>query len=285
MTSADAAPGPSGTPDVWRATDAGSREPRARRLRALVVAVLVASLAVGCSTSSAGGTGGGTSAAGGSTVTVLAAASLSEAFSDLAGRFESEHPGVRVRVSFGSSSKLAQQVAQGAPADLVALAGTTVLAQLPEEAQDPARRTIVARNVLEVATPPDDAAGVSGLADLARPDVAVVLCVETAPCGSAADEVLGRAGVTPNVVSREVDVRSTLAKIALGEADAAIVYHSDVVTAKGRVRGVPIPAALNTTLDYPLVRLTDDVHPAAFAALVSSPAGEAVLVDAGFLAP
>ncbi len=218
-------------------------------------------------------------------MTVLAAASLSEAFTDLARRYESEHPGVRVRVSFGSSAKLAQQVAQGAPADLVALAGTAVLAQLPEEAQDPARRTIVARNVLEIATPPDDAAGVSSLADLARSDVAVVLCVDTAPCGAAADEVLSRAGVSANVVSREVDVRSTFTKIALGEADAAIVYHSDVVTADGRVRGVPIPAALNTTLDYPFVRLTDGAHARAFGALVSGRSGAAALVDAGFLAP
>ena len=285
MTSSDAARGPGGRLEWWPRSDVGPCERTARRLRALGVAVLTASVAIGCSTSGADGGGGDTTAAAGATVTVLAAASLSEPFGDLARRYESEHPGVRVRVSFGSSTKLAQQVAQGAPADVVALAGTRVLAQLPEEARDPARRTIVARNVLEIATPPDDAAGVSGLADLARPDVAVVLCVETAPCGSAADEVLGRAGVAANVVSREVDVRSTLAKIALAEADAAIVYHSDVVTARGRVRGVPIPAALNTTLDYPLVRLSDDVHPTAFAALVSGPAGQAALVDAGFLAP
>ena len=242
---------------------------------------LTASLLAACSPAPADdGDAGGTD-----TVTVLAAASLNDPFTALARRYERDHPGVTVRLSFGSSTKLAQQVAEGAPADLVALAGTAVLAQLPEEARDPGRRTLVARNTLEIATPPDDPAGVTGLADLARPDVDVVLCVATTPCGAAADDVLSRAGVAANVVSREVDVRSTLAKIGLGEADAAIVYHSDVVTARGRVRGVEIPPDENTTLDYPLVRLTDGDHATGFAALVSSPDGRRLLTDAGFLVP
>lgn len=245
-------------------------------------AALTASLLVGCGASTAGSAGGG---ARDRTLTVLAASSLTEPLTTLARAYEADQPGVRVRLSFGSSSKLAQQVAQGAPADVVVLAGTEVLEQLPDEARDMARRTTVARNVLEIATPPDDPANVSGLADLSGADVDVVLCVETAPCGRAADEVLARAGVTANVVSREVDVKSTLAKIGLGEADAAIVYHSDVVTAGGRVRGVAIPAAANTTLDYPLVRLTESADTTGFADLVSSDEGRQALTDAGFLTP
>ena len=242
---------------------------------AAVLAAVAASLLVGCS--------GGTPSDG--TVTVLAAASLTEPLTELATRYQGDHPGTRVRLSFGSSTKLAQQVAQGAPADLVALAGTAAVEQLPATARDPARRTTIARNTLGIVTPPDDPGSVSGLADLARGDLAVVLCVETAPCGAAADEVLERAGIRANVVSREVDVRSTLAKVSLGEADAAIVYHSDVVTAGDRVRGVPIPGAQNTTLDYPLVRLTDGADAAGFATLVSGPHGREVLAAAGFLPP
>ena len=123
---------------------------------------LTASLLAACSPAPADdGDAGGTD-----TLTVLAAASLTDPFTALARRYERDHPGVTVRLSFGSSTKLAQQVAEGAPADLVALAGPAVLAQLPEEARDPGRRTLVARNTLEIATPPDDPAGVTGLADL-----------------------------------------------------------------------------------------------------------------------
>lgn len=251
---------------------------------ALTAGLLTAS-GLGACAATAGSDGGSASDAGDRTLTVLAASSLTDPLTTLARAYEVDHPGVLVRLSFGSSTKLAQQVAQGAPADVVVLAGTAVLEQLPEAARDPSRRTVVARNALEIATPPDDPAGVSSLADLANPAADVVLCVETAPCGSAADDVLERAGVSANVVSREVDVRSTLAKIVLGEADAAIVYHSDVVTAGDQVRGVSIPAAANTTLDYPLVRLTDRADTTGFADLVAGDAGRRTLADAGFLTP
>ncbi|HSF97858.1 MAG TPA: molybdate ABC transporter substrate-binding protein [Ornithinibacter sp.] len=253
-------------------------------LARLTAGLLTASVLGACA-ATAGSDAGSDGDTGDRTLTVLAASSLTDPLTTLARTYEDDHPGVRVRLSFGSSTKLAQQVAQGAPADLVVLAGTAVLEQLPETARDPARRTTVARNVLEIATPPSDPAGVSSLADLANVEADVVLCVETAPCGRAADEVLERAGVMANVVSREIDVRSTLAKIVLGEADAAIVYHSDVVTAGTRVRGVPIPAGANTTLEYPLVRLTDRADTTGFADLVAGDAGRQALTDAGFLTP
>lgn len=256
-----------------------------RAALATLTASLLTASALGACAATAGSDGGSDGESGDRTLTVLAASSLTEPLTTLARAYEVDHPGVRVRLSFGSSTKLAQQVAQGAPADVVVLAGTAVLEQLPETARDPARRTTVARNVLEIATPPSDPAGVSSLADLADPEADVVLCVETAPCGSAADDVLERAGVSANVVSREVDVRSTLTKIVLGEADAAIVYHSDVVTAGDGVRGVPIPTAANTTLDYPLVRITDRADTTGFAELVASDAGRRALADAGFLTP
>ena len=125
----------------------------------------------------------------------------------------------------------------------------------------------------------------ASLADLAKADVDVVLCAETVPCGRAADEVLTKAGVRAHVVSREVDVAATLAKVALGEADAAVVYHSDVVSSRGKVRGVEIPAEQNTTLAYPLALFGDDEAARGFAAFVAGRAGRAALDEAGFLAP
>ena len=232
-----------------------------------------------------GATAGAETASGrtGEVVTVLAAASLTEPFTRLAADYEGAHPGTTVRVSFGSSTTLARQVAEGADADLLATAGTTALDRLGDVT--PIATTTIARNTLEIATPPDDAAGVHSLADLARPDVDVVLCAASVPCGAAADEVLARAGVAAHVVSREVDVRSTVAKVALGEADAAVVYHSDVASSGGRVRGVDIPATLNTTLTYPLVRFGDGAAATAFAAYLVGPEGRAALADAGFLGP
>ena len=236
---------------------------------------------VGGAATGAGAASAGAGVAG--TVTVLAAASLTVPLTDLATAWERANPGAAVRLSFGSSTTLAQQVAQGAPADLLATAGTQPLVQLGDVT--PTETTIIARNTLEIATPPEDPAGVGGIADLGRSDVDVVLCVESAPCGKAADQVLAAAGVTAHVVSREVDAAATLTKVALGEADAAVVYHSDVVSSDGRVRGVEIPADQNTTLDYPLARFTDTATAVGFAAYLGGPQGRAGLTAAGLLSP
>ncbi|MBR7741963.1 molybdate ABC transporter substrate-binding protein [Phycicoccus sp. BSK3Z-2] len=218
-------------------------------------------------------------------VTVLAAASLTEPLTALAERYEADNPGVTVRISFGSSTTLAQQIAEGAPVDVYASAGESALDLLPEDVAADAGRATVARNTVEIATPPDDPGGVSSLADLADPDLDVVLCADTVPCGKAADEVLTAAGVTPNVVSREVDVKATLTKVTLGEADAAMVYHSDVVSAGDDVRGVEIPDADNVTLVYPMLWFSQDPDVVGFADLVRGTDGTSALVEAGFLAP
>jgi molybdate transport system substrate-binding protein len=261
------------------------------RLRVAAPLAAAALLLAGCGGSPAdtaatparGATSGTASTAVTGDVTVLAAASLTKPFTALARSFEAAHPGVGVRLSFGSSTTLAQQVAQGADADLLATAGAAALDQLGDVR--PTATTTIARNTLEMATPTDDPAGVHGLADLAREDVDVVLCAATVPCGTAADEVLAKAGVTPHVVSREVDVSATLAKVTLGEADAAVVYHSDVVSARGTVAGVAIPPEQNTTLVYPLARFGDDAAARALAAYLAGPQGRAALAAAGFLAP
>ena len=190
-------------------------------------------------------------------VTVLAAASLTEPFTRLAAGYEPAHPGTTVRVSFGSSTTLARQVAAGG--------GRRPPRHRRHDRPRPARRrharprpTTIARNTLEIATPPDDPAGVRSARRprQARRRRRAVRRERPVRRGRRRGARPGR--VAAHVVSREVDVGSTLAKVALGEADAAVVYHSDVVSAGGRVRGVEIPAALNTTLTYPLARFGDD---------------------------
>ena len=258
---------------------------RASRLRGALAAILLLASAVtaGCTTESRLTAGGAPQKS--TTVTVLAAASLTEPLTRLAQEYEGTHDGVKVALSFGSSTTLAQQVAEGAPADVVAFAGTPALDLLPKEAIDQGGKATIARNTMEIATPLDNPGGVRGLADLANPSLDVVLCASTVPCGKAADTVLSRAGITAHVVSREVDVKATLAKVQLGEADAALVYHSDVVSAGGRVQGVVIPKVQNTTLDYPLVWLNTKADTTGFAELVRGAEGRAALVRAGFMAP
>lgn len=240
---------------------------------------------VGASTRSTPASSSGAQKSLSGTVTVLAAASLTEPLTELAHDFEQAHPGVSVETSFGSSTTLAQQIAAGAPADLYASAGETALKQVPADLRPASRLSTIARNVLEIATPPGDPAHVSSIRDLSHGDVAVVLCVATAPCGQAADTVLARAGVRAHVVSREIDVKATLAKVRLGEVDAAVVYHSDVVSAGDAVHGVPIPDAVNQTLTYPLLRLGDSAAARAYATYLASPAGVHVLEQHGFLPP
>ncbi|MBC7560945.1 MAG: molybdate ABC transporter substrate-binding protein [Dermatophilaceae bacterium] len=219
------------------------------------------------------------------TVVVLAASSLTESLTAAARDYEKSHPGTDVQLSFASSSTVVTQVNQGAPADLIALAGETAMAPLEKSriARDGTRT--LAANTLEIATPPGNPGKVTTLADLSRPALRVVLCAATVPCGMAAAKALSAAGVVAHVVSYEINVKATLAKVQLGEADAAIVYHSDVVSAGGRVRGVPIPASVNQRLDYPLVRLSEDTATVAFAAYLLSDQGHQRLRDHGFQLP
>ena len=183
-----------------------------RRRRAVVgVAVggaLTVAVLAGCaSPARAGGAGappgaassGATSSSGTGTltgeVTVLAAASLDPVMTDLARDLEREHPGLRVTVSFGASSALAQQVVAGAPADVVVTASAATMRTITDAGDALGRPVVVARNSLEIAVPPENPAGVASLADMARPGVKVALCAPQVPCGAAARRLLDLAGV------------------------------------------------------------------------------------------
>jgi molybdate transport system substrate-binding protein len=254
----------------------------AARVTSPIVAAFALALGVAGCSAAGGAPGNGPTR---HTVVVLAASSLTESLTAIAQDFEASHPGTDVQLSFAASSTVVTQVNQGAPADLVALAGTSAMGPLDKSriAKDGTRS--MASNTLEIATPPTNPGKVNGITDLSRPTLNVVLCAATVPCGKAAAKALSVAGVVAHVVSYETDVKATLAKVQLGEADAAIVYHSDVVSAGIRVRGVQIPASVNQTLDYPLIRLTDDPTTVAFMTYVLSDQGRKRLRDHGFLTP
>jgi molybdate transport system substrate-binding protein len=169
--------------------------------------------------------------------------------------------------SFAGSQQLVAQVQSGAPADVVVTADETTMARLTSaRAVDPP--TVVATNALAIAVAPANPKRVAGLADLARPGLVVVLADPSVPAGRYAADVLARAGVTVRPRSLELDVRAALQKVALGEADAAIVYATDVRFAGAKVAGVDIPAAANVTVRYPAAVVRSTKHRAAAAAYV-----------------
>lgn len=222
-------------------------------------------------------------------VLVLAATSLTSSFTELAARFEEEHPGVTVDLSFGASSALATQVVEGgAPADVFASASAATMHQVVAAERADGAPVLFARNELAIAVPPGNPARIASLRDLARQDVSVALCQVEVPCGALAEAVLAAAGVEITPVTREADVRATLAKVMLGEVDAGVVYVTDVLAAGGDVDRVPIPGDVNAATDYLVAALTRAPNPVAgraFLAYVLSDEGAAVLASAGFARP
>jgi molybdate transport system substrate-binding protein len=227
--------------------------------------------------------GGGS---GDTTITVLAASSLTGTFTELGKKFEAEHDGVRVRFAFDSSATLAQQATQGAPADVLATADRSTM-DSAESAQASTPKTF-ASNVMVLATPADNPAHIQSFSDLDKPSVKYVMCVPTAPCGKVAQALLDQDHVTGKPVSQEVDVKSVLAKLTEGEADAGIVYATDVVAAGSDVTSIPIPGSAGQLTTYPIVALKqsgDSDLAQEFVNLVLGPTGQQVLQQAGFGKP
>jgi molybdate transport system substrate-binding protein len=254
------------------------------RMTATAAAVL---LLAGC----AGRTGDGGSAAPPAeerTLTVFAAASLTEVFTELEPRFEEVHPGVDVVFNFGASSDLAQQIVNGGPADLFAAANTSTMQTVVDAGLVEGDPTVFASNVLQIVTPPGNPAGIASFADLARPDLQVVVCAPQVPCGAAAERIEEATCVTLSPVSEEPDVKSTLGKVTTGNADAGLVYATDVHAAGDDVQGIEFPEAAQAVNDYPIAVIAD--APAAdlaraFQGLVIGADGRAVLGSAGFGSP
>lgn len=241
---------------------------------------LLAVLLTGC------GSGEGDEA-GGERLTVFAAASLTGAFTELGAAFEKARPGVKVTFNFGSSATLAQQIAQGAPADVFAAASPATMKTVTDASLATAPRVFV-RNKLQIAVPKDNPAKVDDLEDLTDPKVKVALCAEQVPCGAAARKALTAAGLTVKPVTLEQDVKAALTKVELGEVDAALVYRTDVLASRGKVLGIAFPEADRAVNDYPIATLAGAPNAALarqFVDLVLSADGAAVLTRAGFLAP
>lgn len=214
-------------------------------------------------------------------VTVLAAASLTEAFEAIGTEFEAEHPDISVNFSFDSSATLATQAGQGAPADVLATADPATM-DSAEAAWDGQPR-VFATNTMVLATPPGSA--LTSFGDLNRPGVTYATCVESAPCGAIAQQILRRNQVDVDPVSREVDVKGVLTKVTADEVDAGLVYATDAVSAGASVRTLPIPDADQFANEYPIVPLGQSSRPelaADFIEFVAGPTGQALLADAGF---
>jgi molybdate transport system substrate-binding protein len=221
-------------------------------------------------------------------ITVFAAASLTESFTRLGTEFEQANPSATVTFSFGGSSALAAQINQGAPVDVFAAAAPASMKIVTGAGNAAGEPVTFARNQLVIAVPTGNPKGIAGLADLAGPGVKVALCAEQVPCGAAARTALDAAGVTVTPVTLERDVKAALAKVKLGEVDAALVYRTDARSADADVRGVEFSESTGAINDYPIAVLANAPNRAggeAFVAFVRSAKGMAALTDAGFQAP
>lgn len=223
----------------------------------------------------------------GGTVAVFAAASLTDAFTALAGAFEAAGGGFTVELNVAGSSTLREQILNGAPADVFAAADQSTMAAVVEAglAAEPAD---FARNRLQIAVPAGNPAGVAGLADFADGDLLLGLCAEEVPCGRFGREALAGAGVTPSVDTEEPDVRALLTKVQAGELDAGLVYRTDVLAGGDTVEGIDVPPDQNVTVTYPIAALTEAGEPegaARFVAYVLSAEGQAILARHGFGPP
>jgi molybdate transport system substrate-binding protein len=251
-----------------------------RRAALPLVAVLLAALTVlsaGCGSSS------NSSGDGQRELTVFAASSLTEAFTQLGDQFTAAHPDVKVTFDFAGSSDLVTQLQQGAPADVLATADSSNMDKVAGKTDAPQD---FAGNKLMIAVESGNPKHITGLADLAAKDLKVVLAAPEVPAGKYAQEALAKAGVTVHPVSLEESVKGVVTKVSLREADAGIVYVTDVDAAQGKIDGVEIPEDQNVHATYPIATLTDSAHQddaQAFVKLVLSADGQKVLAEHGFL--
>jgi molybdate transport system substrate-binding protein len=264
---------------------------RLNRPAAVLAAVAAAGVTAACGSSSANSSpaaspSSSASAISGS-VTVLAASSLTGAFTTLAKQFEAAHPGTTIKLSFGASSALALQITNGAPVDVFASASPKNMQQVVTGGEVTTSTNFV-QNVMEIAVPPSNPANITAVADLAKSGVKVALCQAQVPCGATAEQVFTNAKIKVTPVTEEADVKSTLAKVESNEVDAGVVYVTDVLAAKSKVKGIEIPADVNASTEYPIATLTKAPNAAAakaFTAYVLSSTGQSALTAAGFEKP
>ena len=222
------------------------------------------------------------------TLTVFAAASLKTTFTTLGRTFEAEHPGTRVTFSFAGSADLVTQLQQGAPADVLATADTTSMDAAVEDRLVSGTPVPFATNTLEIAVPPDNPARITSFADLSKPGVKLVVCAPQVPCGAAAKKVEDATNTVLTPVSEENAVTDVLGKVTSGEADAGLVYVTDVRTAGEQVKGIPFEESRQAVNTYPVATLASGRQAdlaGQLVQLVTGSEGRKVLADAGFGPP
>ncbi len=221
-------------------------------------------------------------------LTVLAAASLTDTFEELAGVLAEEYPDLEIVLSFGPSSGLLEQAMAGAPADVLATANTATMDDAVEGGIVSGEPVLFARNTLTLAVPEGNPAGVSSLDDLARDDLRIALCEPQVPCGAASEQLLAAAGITAAPDTLENDVRDVTGKIALGEVDAGLIYLTDAAIMPADIDTVDVAEADEVVNEYPVAVLSDatNVEAAhAFVEALTTGPGQRALAEAGFLPP
>lgn len=219
-----------------------------RSHRFVLIALCAGSLAIaGC-----GATDSTSGSAATTTLTVLAASSLTDAFPEIGAAFSDDHPDVEVRFSFAGSQELVAQADSGAPADVLALAGTGSLDVLETSSSEP---VTFARNRLTIIVPTSNPAGVESISDLADPDVKVALAGPEVPAGAYALEAFDNAEMVVDPVSEETEVKAVVTRVAFGGADAGVVYVTDALGSDAEIETVPIPERYNVIATYPSVSL------------------------------
>lgn len=222
------------------------------------------------------------------TLNVYAASSLKDTFTKIGKQFEADHKGVIVTFTFAGSSDLVAQIQQGAPADVFASADEKNMQKAVDDGLVTGTPQAFASNTLEIAVPPDNPANVKTLADLTKPDVDVVVCAPEVPCGSAATKVATAAKLTFHTVSEEQNVTDVLNNVVTGQAEAGLVYVTDVKSAGARVEGITFDESADAVNVYPIAAIKTAKHAAtarAFTQAVLSADGQDVLRDAGFAKP
>lgn len=249
-------------------------------LRAAAAAAGMALVAAAC-----GGCADGGGAEGAVSLQVYAAASLQEPFEEIGEAFEAEHDRVDVELNVAGSSTLVQQIQQGAPADVFASADPETMDELVDSGLAAAEPVDLTSNTLMIAVPAGNPAGVTDLASLAQEEVDLVVCAPVVPCGAAAETVEQTAGLEFSPVSEEQSVTDVLNKVSSGEADAGLVYVTDVLRGGDAVEGIAFPEAEEAVNVYPITAVRGSEHAGLgqeFVDLVSGETGQSILDEYGF---
>jgi len=221
-------------------------------------------------------------------VTIFAAASLTAAFTEIADAFMVENPDANVVLNFAGSSDLVTQITEGAPADVFASADLNNMTKITDASLNADEPVVFATNIAEIIVGAGNPMGVTGVEDLADPsDLIIVQCAPEVPCGSYAERIYENAGITVTPASFEENVKAVVTKVTLGEADAGIVYATDVTAAGDEAEGVEIPADINVVAEYPIAPLVEAPNAdgaQAFIDFVLSEQGQKILASYGFVA-